>query len=84
MIKIIALIAVGYIGFRFLKSWIIKHISISQAGANRPPGELDDIMVQDPVCKVYFPKRSGVHLHRNGKDLYFCGPECRQRYISNL
>jgi YHS domain-containing protein len=83
MIRIIVLIAVGYIGFRLLKSWIVKHISISQAGTNQPPGEIDDIMIQDPVCQVYFPKRSGVHLHQNGKDLYFCSPECRQRYISN-
>jgi YHS domain-containing protein len=83
MIRIIVLIAVGYIGFRLLKSWIVRNITISQSGTNQPPGEIDDIMIQDPVCQVYFPKRSGVHLHQNGKDLYFCSPECRQRYISN-
>lgn len=83
MIKIIVFIAVGYIGFRFLKSWIVKHITISQAGTNQPPREIDDVMVQDPFCQVYFPKRSGVHLRHHGKDLYFCSPECRQRYISH-
>ncbi len=82
MIRIIVFIAIGYIGFRLLKSWIVKHINISQAGMNQPPGEIDDIMIQDPECLVYFPKRSGVHLHQNGKDLYFCSQECRQRYIS--
>ncbi len=83
MLKTIVLIAIGYIGFRLLKSWIVKHITFSQTGTNQPPGEIDDIMVQDPVCQVYFPKRSGVHLYQNGKDLYFCSPECRQRHISN-
>lgn len=84
MIKIIVFIAAGYIGFRLLKSWILRHITFSQTGTNQPPGEIDDIMIQDPVCQVYFPKRSGVHLRQNGKDLYFCSPECRQQYISNL
>lgn len=83
MLKTIVLIAIGYIGFRLLKSWIVKHITFSQTGSNQPPGEIDDIMIQDPVCMVYFPKRSGVQLNQNGKDLYFCSPECRQRYISN-
>lgn len=83
MLKTIVLIAIGYIGFRLLKSWIVKHITFSQTGTNQPPGEIDDIMIQDPVCKVYFPKKSGVHLQQNGKDLYFCSSGCRQRYISN-
>jgi YHS domain-containing protein len=83
MIKIIVFIAVGYIGFRLLKSWIVKHITFSQTGTNQPSGEIDDIMIQDPVCHVYFPKKSGVHFKQNGKDLYFCSPECRQRYITN-
>ena len=83
MLKTIVLIAIGYIGFRLLKSWIVKHITFSQTVTNQQPGEIDDIMVQDPVCQVYFPKKSGVHLHQNGKDLFFCSPECRQRHISN-
>ena len=83
MIKIIVFIAVVYIGFRLLKSWIVKHITFSQTGTNQPSGEIDDIMIQDPVCQVYFPKRSGVHFKQNDKDLYFCSPECRQRYIAN-
>lgn len=84
MIKILIFIAVGYAGFRLLKSWIVKNITISQSGNQSSQGEIEDIMIQDPVCQVYFPKRSGVHLHHHGKDLYFCSPECRQRFISNL
>jgi YHS domain-containing protein len=83
IVKIIILIAIGYFGFRLLKSWIVKHITISRTGSDQPLGEIDDVMIQDPLCKVYFPKRSGVHLHKDGKDLYFCSAECRQRYISN-
>jgi YHS domain-containing protein len=47
-----------------------------------PPSEFDDIMVKDPFCNTYFPKRSGVHLHYKGQDLYFCKTECRDGFIA--
>jgi len=48
-----------------------------------PPREvdrIDDLMVKDPYCDVYFPKKTGHHLRIDGKDLYFCSPECRENY----
>lgn len=85
MIRIILFIALGYVGFRFFKSWLLKNVTLSQPGRpDHASGDIEDTMVQDPVCKVYFPKRSGVHLHHRGKDLYFCSAECRQRFIEKL
>ncbi|MBW2591589.1 MAG: hypothetical protein JRE58_01050 [Deltaproteobacteria bacterium] len=47
------------------------------------PSEIDDIMVKDPYCQIYFPRRNGIHLHLNGEDLYFCSPECRDNFIKD-
>lgn len=44
---------------------------------------LDDIMVQDPYCQVYFPKRSGCHIRTEGEDLYFCSEECRDNFMAD-
>jgi YHS domain-containing protein len=83
IIRIVLLIAIGYAGFRLLKSWVVKHITMSGMTGNSPSqGSVDDILIQDPVCKVYFSKKTGVHLYSNGKDLYFCSDACRQKYIS--
>ena len=41
----------------------------------------DDVLIQDPVCKTYFTQRDGVHLQHEGKDLYFCSSQCRDRYL---
>jgi YHS domain-containing protein len=49
----------------------------------KPPGQIDDIMVKDPFCDVYFPKREGIHLNINGEDLYFCSTECRDKFIAS-
>ncbi len=83
MIKTIILIIIGYIGFRVLKSWFLRHIRGNMPDSRQQSGEIEDIMIQDPVCRVYFPKRSGVHLNVDGKTIYFCSKECRQRYMTD-
>jgi hypothetical protein len=44
-------------------------------------GQIDDVMIKDPYCEAYFPKRNAVHLNFNANDLYFCSKECRDKYI---
>ncbi|MFC1886053.1 hypothetical protein ACFLZM_03235 [Thermodesulfobacteriota bacterium] len=52
----------------------------SPADLGGPEREIDDLMVQDPHCKIYFPKRNGYYIDADGKDLYFCSSECRDQY----
>lgn len=40
-------------------------------------------MVKDPYCEAYFPQRKGVPLALDGKDLYFCSKECRDKYAAS-
>jgi YHS domain-containing protein len=44
--------------------------------------EIDDEMIKDPVCDIYFPKKDGVHLRFNGKDHYFCSTACRDKFVN--
>ena len=37
-------------------------------------------MVQDPVCKVYVPKKEALHLDKAGKSYYFCCRSCMDRF----
>jgi YHS domain-containing protein len=48
---------------------------------NTTAAQMDDVMIQDPFCEIYFPKKDGVHLRINGKDLYFCSEDCRDKYL---
>ncbi|MEJ2657760.1 MAG: hypothetical protein P8012_11285 [Desulfobacterales bacterium] len=43
--------------------------------------EIDDDMVKDPYCGVYFSKKDGVHLNLDGQDLNFCSEECKDKYL---
>ena len=83
MIRFLILALVGYVFYRALRNWI--------SGSRRPEvdrgktsaGEVDDVLIQDPVCQTYFAQRNGVHLHHDGQDLYFCSKRCRERFLND-
>ena len=50
--------------------------------SGKEKGQIDDVMIKDPYCETYFPKRNAVHLNLNAKDLYFCSKECRDKYVA--
>jgi YHS domain-containing protein len=63
---------------------MLKNLSTGGSSASdRVPAEVDDVMVKDPYCEVYFPKRKGIQLKVKGEDLYFCSPECRDKFIES-
>lgn len=82
MIRILILLGIGYLAYKTARSWILQNMS-NQTILGKGVGEIDDVMVKDPYCEVYFPKRNGIHLKVDGKDLYFCSTECRDQYIAS-
>jgi YHS domain-containing protein len=82
MIRFLILLGIGYFGYKLIKSWILQHTSLNKTVAGKSVGQIDDIMVKDPYCEVYFPKREGVHLKVDGEDLYFCSKACRDKFVA--
>ena len=82
MIRIIILIVAGYLLYRAVKSWMLP-TSSKRSVSRKNTTEIDDVMIKDPFCESYFPKRNGVHLNFNGKDLYFCSSKCRDEFAAS-
>ncbi len=82
MIRFLILLGIGYFGYKIIRFWILQHTSLNRPISSKSAGQIDDIMVKDPYCEVYFPKREGVHLNIDGEDLYFCSKECRDKFIA--
>ena len=84
--RLLILLVIVYIGYRALKSFLVSSGIIQNSSQKtffgKTTGEIDDIMIKDPFCEVYFPKRDGVHLKFKGNDLYFCSTECREKFIA--
>ncbi len=83
ILRLLALIGVIYLVGKGVRLWL----TAVQAGrrmvnVDQEPSRIDDVMVKDPYCDVYFPKRDGVHLRFKGEDLYFCSEACREGFLS--
>ncbi len=81
--RLIFLLVLIYLCYRVLKSWMIKDKSPQKTVFGKTASEIEDDLVKDPFCEVYFSKRDGVHLKSDGEDLYFCSTECRDKFIAS-
>ena len=82
MIRFIILAIVGYVVYRALRSWMYPKAPSSESVAGKGAREIDDVMVQDPYCEAYFPKRRAVHLNFEGQDLQFCSTRCKDEFLA--
>jgi len=80
--KLLILVLIGYLAYRSLKSWILNSSQQNTMQGNSA-AEIDDDMVKDPYCGVYFAKRDGVLLRQQGQDIYFCSEACRDKFLSS-
>ena len=83
MIKILIIVAVGYLLYRSMRSWMFPDSKSLKKGSGKTAAEIDDVMIKDPYCRAYFPRRDAVHLNFRGSDLYFCSKRCREKFIAN-
>jgi YHS domain-containing protein len=81
MLRFIILAVVGYIFYRAIKTWMIGAGGAPANSTDSRGTEVDDVLVQDPVCKTYIAQRDSIHLRRNGDLIHFCSAQCRDRYM---
>lgn len=80
LIKILLWLIIIYLGFRMLKSWVLSRLTL-QSGNRDTSAEIEDVMVKDPVCGVYVPRREALQIRDQGQDVYFCSEKCRDAYF---
>jgi YHS domain-containing protein len=81
-VKLLLLIVIAYLFYRAGKSWLMK---VLQGPLQNQPGNprIDDVMVKDPVCGIYFPQREGVELRHRSQIHLFCSEACRDQFIED-
>jgi hypothetical protein len=81
--RLIIIAILVYLCYRAFKKWAVTHMPESgSGGTDRNAGAIDDVMVKDPYCHVYFPKRKGILLNVDGEELLFCSEACRDKYLA--
>lgn len=81
-IRLIILVVAAVILYRVIR----QLLGVGQGRPDTPnsgsPQPIDDEMIKDPECGVYFPKKSAVTLIQHDHRIRFCSLECRDRYVA--
>ena len=81
-----------YFGIGYLAYAIIKQVARSlglwpQAPRplepNQGPNQGPDVLVQDPVCKTFIPRREALRAEKGGTTYFFCSEGCLKRFLSS-
>lgn len=82
LVRLLILTIVGVLVYRALKSWLSGGIDKRTRAPETAGGQVDDVMIKDPVCGTYFIQRKGVSLMQGSQRLDFCSERCRDRYLA--
>ena len=76
LLRLLVLVALGYLLYRVVKSFLPPSRKLNKIRSN---GVIDE-MVQDPQCKTYIPRREAQRKVIDGKEYFFCGKECADKF----
>jgi YHS domain-containing protein len=81
LIRFLIYAFMGYLGFKIVQK-MASHLFSREIPGSRPKSEVEaDELVQDPVCKVFVPRRNALKAHKNGEDFFFCSEGCRKKFL---
>ncbi len=43
--------------------------------------QVEDVLLEDPVCHTLVPKKQAIRLRKDGKTYYFCSEKCCDTFI---
>lgn len=82
MSRILLGLLVGYLLY-----WVVKKVAQSlglwptrgSRPVERAPDE-PDVLVQDPVCRTFIPRKEALKMEKEGKVYFFCSEGCLKRF----
>ncbi len=70
-----------YILYRLLIGPKKKQVFGKKNGPATSGSDVQDILIEDPVCHTYIPKEQAVQLHHDKKLYYFCSDKCCEMFL---
>ena len=77
-----------YLGLGYMAYLIIKPVARSLGLWPQSPRPVEqdqgpDLLVQDPVCKTFIPRREALRTEKGGTTYFFCSEGCLKRFLSS-
>jgi YHS domain-containing protein len=79
MTRILAGLIIGYLIYL-----VVKKVAISLGVWPQTPRSVGregpDVLVQDPVCRTFIPRKEALKAEKDGKVYFFCSEGCLKRF----
>lgn len=83
LLRLLFFVLVGCLAYLFLRT-IFNSGQGKQRGRGRAAGQQDSSRLEeDPVCGVYVSRETAVRRNIGGREIFFCGEQCADKYISD-
>jgi YHS domain-containing protein len=82
--RLLVLCFLIYLGYWIFKKWALPEKSSKSTPEQKGLAMVDDVMLKDPFCQAYFPKKNGVKSVIDGEICYFCSTRCRDKYLKTI
>ena len=83
MFRLLLGLGLGYIGYLIIKQ-VARYLGLwPQAPRPLEKNQEPDVLVQDPVCKTFIPRREALRTEKGGATYFFCSEGCLKRFLSS-
>ncbi len=82
MFRLLLGLGLGYVAYVVVKKVAISLGYWPQGSRPLDRNQEPDVLVQDPVCKTFIPRREALRMQRDGMDYFFCSEGCLKRFQS--
>jgi len=82
LVRLVVLAVLFYVGYRLLTG-IGKKKSEKKQPENIVSEQVEDVLVEDPVCHTLVPKGQAIRLQHDDQLYFFCSDACCSRFISD-
>ncbi len=81
MIRLFLWAIIGFLGFKLTQTLLRYWLGPRIPPPSQTPEVEKDELVQDPVCKVFIPRRNALVASKDGENYYFCSEGCRKKFL---
>jgi YHS domain-containing protein len=76
--RLLLILGLGYLGYRLVQKWL--HPGAGPRSGPVPQRDQPELLVQDPVCKTFIPRKEALKVEKDGKNYFFCSEGCLKRF----
>ena len=73
-----------FFAYRLFRFFVPKGVKENKETVTKGGIQVDDVMVKDPACGIYLPRRDAVREKIRGETHYFCSERCAENFKKGI